>query len=73
MCDKRPKVNYAVFLANLGQAGDTRQIDDARRVAIGRLAHAALDLQQQVGGAGDNPRPVAEFGLQAQGFVQCGG
>ncbi len=68
--DQRAEMDRAAGSANLGEAWDARQVDDARRVAIRRLAHAALDLQQQVGGAGNDARPVAEFGLQAQCFVQ---
>jgi hypothetical protein len=36
------------------------------------VAHPALHLQQQVGGAGDGADVVAVLGLQVESFVQRG-
>nr|WP_297633570.1 hypothetical protein [Caldilinea sp.] len=70
MGDERAELNDVVALDDRGQPRDARQVDHAGGAAIGAPAHPALDLQQQVGGAGERARILAVFGFQVERFFQ---
>ncbi len=60
----------SIFFADVGQAGNAGQVDDAQMASIRGCADAALYLQQEIGAAGDDTGIGSVGGFQCQRFVK---